>query len=845
MLNRNSYILFTLGIFGAITFWLLRSQIDINANAPVAISSAEVQQDISELATDLGFSTDSLTMASMFEQHSKYLTLLQDSVDSDITPSVLNERGAHIQSWVTVIGKPGSINGMVMDINSAFQVAGKLGIRISNQGKVIRLSSNPEQANPTFVQGDSLEAVAQKVVDDIFGYDLSKYSLVKSGITDSLYFVSEGQVQPRTLDTDNGQDVPVIELEWRRNPSADPGPELLSLSLETVVKEFEDDNGFSTRFGYMVDSFVARNEIEPENLSTDLFQDYPIFTYVLLVLAILLAILVIAVGIQNIFKGKVEWRRALFMFIIFALTYFGWRVIYFWDIFGSLIEVEGYFIVILNNVLTGLVIGLYAAMAYISWEAFARNQKNGELELVDAAWQRRFFVRETGSSLLQGFFIGGLLLGLFAFGIYLSDAFFMQSDSQFGFTEASLQAKILTINMTAWSTVWLIGFGQIGFVYGFCRHWISNNGVALIVGAIVSGLLITTLGRLVATPFEIWQDLILFSVLAYILVGVYHHYGIVTVNTAWWVFVTVIMMMPYVGSQSIEMASAWWVQAFLIAGVPLFGFIAYKYGIPVSDVGDYIPEYQERIAQHLRVEKEIEIARESQYKLMPVQPPKAEGIDVYGFFLPSFEVGGDYFDYVLSKDESGTPKALTMTVVDVSGKAMRAAMPAIFTSGLLLSRMKEQTPERILSDVSEPIFTRTDKRTFITCAIAQYDLQTRSMKVANAGHCKPIIKRNGAAEFIETPEPRYPLGINAETKYQSQEFRMKKGDVFLLYSDGLPEAVNEKGERFGFDEVPRLLERINTENLSASEIAQEIKRTVQKFSNYQLADDTTVICLKV
>lgn len=845
MLNKNSYILFALGVIGAITFWVLRSQIDINASGPIESSSSEVQQSISQLAEGLGFSTDSLTMASMFEQHSDYLRLLEDSVEGGITPSVLNERGVHTQSWATVIGNPGSVEGMVLDINSAFQAVGKLGLRTSNQGKLIRLSSNPNQPNPTFVQGDSIEAVAQKVVDDIFGYDLSEYTLVKSGISDSLFFSSEGQAQSQSFDQANGQEVPVIEIEWRRKPTATSGPDLISLSLETVVKEFEGDNGFSTRFGYKVNSFVARNDLEPEDLSTDIFQEYPIFTYVLLVLAILLAILVIAVGIQNIFRGKVEWRRALIMFTVFALTFFGWRVIFFWDVFGSLIEGEGYFIVVLNNLLTGLVFGLYAAMAYISWEAFARSQKNGELELVDAAWQRRFFVRETGSSLLHGFFVGGFLLGLFALGVYLNGSFFMQTDSQFGFTEASIQAKILTINMTAWSTVWLIGFGQVGFVYGFFRHWFSNKGIALIIGAIVTAVLITTLGRLVATPFELWQDLLIFSVLAFVLVGVYHHYGIVTVNTAWWVFVTVIMMMPYVGSQSIEMASTWWVQGFLIGGVPLFGFIAYKYGIPVSEVGDYIPEYQERIAQHLRVEKEIEIARESQYKLMPVQPPKADGIDVYGFFLPSFEVGGDYFDYVLSKDLEGNPKALTMTVVDVSGKAMRAAMPAIFTSGLLLSRMKEQTPERILSDVSEPIFTRTDKRTFITCAIAQYDLQTKTMRVANAGHCKPVIKRNGAAEFIQTPEPRYPLGINAETQYQSQEFRMKKGDVFLLYSDGLPEAVNEQGERFGFDEVPRLLERINTENLSASEIAQEIKRTVQKFSNYQLADDTTVICLKV
>lgn len=208
-------------------------------------------------------------------------------------------------------------------------------------------------------------------------------------------------------------------------------------------------------------------------------------------------------------------------------------------------------------------------------------------------------------------------------------------------------------------------------------------------------------------------------------------------------------------------------------------------------------------------------------------------------------MGGDYFDYVLSKDEEGKATALTMTVVDVSGKAMRAAMPAVFTSGLLLAKMKTDLPDVILSDVAEPIFNRTDKRTFITCAIARFDMVENHMIVANAGHCKPILKRNGVADFIQTPDPKLPLGFKPDIEYGAHSFKVKKGDVFLLYSDGLPEAENEQGERFGFDEVPRLLEEIDTEILTAQEIAQEIKRTVQTYSNFKLADDTTVICLKV
>jgi len=843
--KRNSYIIIALGIIGAFIFGFLRPQIDINANGSIQKSSSEVADYIKSLAPNLGFSTDSLAIASMFEQHSDYLRMLKDSLSSDISPSEMNKQDVHLQSWASILASPSSLEEPIININTAFQAVGKLAIRTSNTGNVIRISTNPEESNPTFIQGDSIEAVAQKIVGDIFNYPLENYTLLGLGIEDSLFYSSESQGQLQRPSNRESDDSPVINVEWKRNSQVLTGPEFLSISLEPVVKEFETINGFSTKFGYKIDSFIARNELEPINLNVNFFEDFPLFTYVVVILAILLAIFVIAVGTRNIFKGKVEWRRSLVMFILITATYFGWRMIFYVDVFGELLNGGGLFNIILNNLLVGLIIGLYASMAYISWEAFARNQKNGELELIDAFWQRRFFVRETGASLIHGFFIGGLLLGLFAVGIYFSDTFYMQNDSQFGFTEGSISLKMFTINMTAWSTVWLIGFGQVGFVYGFFKHWIRNKHLSLLVIVLFTALLITSLGRLVATPLDLWGDLLIFSSLALVLVLVYHNYGIVTVNTSWWVFVCVILVMPYIGSESIEMASTWWVQGFLIAGVPIFGFISYRYGIPVSDVGDYIPEYQERMAQHLRVEKEIEIARESQYKLMPVQPPVGEGFDVFGFFLPSFEVGGDYFDYVLSKNKDGSPKALTMVVVDVSGKAMRAAMPAIFTSGLLLARMKEDKPAEILTNVNEPIFNRTDKRTFITCAMARYELQSKNISVVNAGHCKPVLKRNGVADFIQTPDPRLPLGVKVDTEYHAQEFKLKKGDIFLLYSDGLPEADNEKGERFGFEEVPRLLERIDTEKLSSSEIAQEIKRTVQKFSNYQLADDTTVICLKV
>ena len=81
--------------------------------------------------------------------------------------------------------------------------------------------------------------------------------------------------------------------------------------------------------------------------------------------------------------------------------------------------------------------------------------------------------------------------------------------------------------------------------------------------------------------------------------------------------------------------------------------------------------------------------------------------------------------------------------------------------------------------------------------------------------------------------------------YQSSVVKVKKGDVFLLYSDGLPEAVNQNGERLGFETIPRMLEELDTQQLSAKKIALHFKRFVLKYSKYQLVDDTTLICLKI
>ncbi len=847
MLNKNSYIIILLGILGFAAFIFLRSYSDYYADSPISESRQQVENKLSTLAPALGFSMDTMAVYTSRKQHLSYFSQLEDTLNRTITPLEMNQKKRHLQSWESMVGRKGTSSEAVVGSTDMFESYGLLKVLFSNQGNLIRLFPNPDKPNPTFVHGDSPKEIAEEVIGEVFGYDLTAYEFDPQN-ADSNGINSEGQVIEGVINTDESIETPSgLEFKWKIKEEDFSRPSFLSIVLEPEVKEIEEAGIFRTDFGYTINSFVAKDELEPNNLQNT-SQSAPqlnISTFAFLGGLILLVIAIFIVGIKNLFKGKVEWKRALVMFTAVGLGVYGWQALFYMSSFIPFFDHTILIITAVNNLIFGVVVGIYMALAYVAWEALARSQNHSQLDVVDALWQKKFFVRETGSGLVHGFAISGLMIGIFAFVIFALGLFYSQNDSQFGFAEAGSKIQLLTMNMSGWTVTWLVVFAQIGFVYGLVHHWISNKWVALIISILTSAVLVSSLGRMVGTSGDFFENYLIFLGVSLITVIAYRSYGVLTVCTAWWVFIMIYSITPYWNSPSIEVAYVSWSQAFIIAGPLIYGLISYKYGVPLSEIGTYVPEYEERMAQHLRVEREIEIARESQYKLMPVKPPQADGLDVHGFFLPSFEVGGDYFDYVLSYNGNGSPKALNMVVVDVSGKAMRAAMPAIFTSGLILSRLKEDSPAQILSEVAEPIFSRTDKRTFITCVIARYNLADKTLTVSNAGHCKPVLKRNGKADFIQTPDPKLPLGVKPDVEYQNLEFKLKKGDFFLLYSDGLPEAANEEGEWFGFEEVPALVERIDTENLSANEIAQEIKRTIQKFSNYQLADDTTVICLKV
>lgn len=186
--HRLAYWIF-LGTVGLATFFVLRPAVDFNAGEPIQQSRTTIESKTSELARELGFSTDSLNVLSTRSQHLSYYKSLKDSLGRRNLPdpASLNSNDLFLSSWMVTIGgqledQEGALS---FSQNDLFNRVGRLQLRYDDTGKVRRAETNPRHYNPTFVPGDSLLGVAQSLVRDILDYNLTRYRLTSVDIQDT------------------------------------------------------------------------------------------------------------------------------------------------------------------------------------------------------------------------------------------------------------------------------------------------------------------------------------------------------------------------------------------------------------------------------------------------------------------------------------------------------------------------------------------------------------------------------------------------------------------------------------------------------------------------------------
>jgi sigma-B regulation protein RsbU (phosphoserine phosphatase) len=286
------------------------------------------------------------------------------------------------------------------------------------------------------------------------------------------------------------------------------------------------------------------------------------------------------------------------------------------------------------------------------------------------------------------------------------------------------------------------------------------------------------------------------------------------------------------------------------------GDYAYRVRIESRDqLGDLADSFNRMSAsiEHLRqierekdrMEDDLRIARDIQKSLLPSHVPAMPGLSLADLCEPAKEVGGDYYDFF----ELG-PRQLGVLVADVSGKGTSAALYMAELKGLVLALSHiHRSPRALLIQMNHLLADHLDNRSFITMTYAVVDLDARTITHARAGHTPLLIVSDGKGEVI-VPNGMV-LGLRLpgaserfETMLEEDTRSLAPGDVVVLYTDGVTEAMNADGDLFGDAALARIVTAHR--DLDAPGIRERVVREVKAFvGDADPHDDMTMIVLKV
>ena len=243
------------------------------------------------------------------------------------------------------------------------------------------------------------------------------------------------------------------------------------------------------------------------------------------------------------------------------------------------------------------------------------------------------------------------------------------------------------------------------------------------------------------------------------------------------------------------------------------------------------------------LEKELTTASEVQRILLPSESPELEGYKIMGLNVPARIVSGDYFDFFEINDGY-----LAVVIADVSGKGVPASLiTAMCRSVVRANAINASCPAKVLRKVNEQLFPDIREDMFISLAFLILEKGTGKISIARAGHDAPLLFKANSKTADPVQSPGIAIGIDSGNVFNKaiaeHELHLDTGDVLLLYTDGVNEASDIRGEEFGIQRLHKTV--INAAPKGADNLIGEIQQSVHKFaSNVPQNDDITLIAIE-
>ncbi|MGR6035195.1 MAG: PAS domain S-box protein [Candidatus Nitrosoglobus sp.] len=239
---------------------------------------------------------------------------------------------------------------------------------------------------------------------------------------------------------------------------------------------------------------------------------------------------------------------------------------------------------------------------------------------------------------------------------------------------------------------------------------------------------------------------------------------------------------------------------------------------------------------------EMRIAQQIQESLFPTAPLILPTVHVMGYCLPATHVGGDYFDYFQWQGE-----AVDVVIADVSGHSVGPALLMAETHSVLKAKFRlHGTVADTLSQLNDVLYEDLDRAGyFITMCYLRYDMMTRQLAYANAGHIPPLLFRQGQPH-LQLDADGLVLGVKTGVIFEECSIKLQQGDMLFLYTDGIIEAGNEEKEFFGIDRLCSLLKYHHQLQSEPQEIITAVIEQLHTFCHKKtFEDDITMVVVKI
>ena len=243
-----------------------------------------------------------------------------------------------------------------------------------------------------------------------------------------------------------------------------------------------------------------------------------------------------------------------------------------------------------------------------------------------------------------------------------------------------------------------------------------------------------------------------------------------------------------------------------------------------------------------KIERDLDLARKIQEGLLPQCIPDVSGLDICGQMIPAMQVGGDYYDLIQVSDSK-----LFVIVGDVSGKGLSASLYMTKLQTMIkLSCMDDKSPKEILVDINKRIYEELDKNWFVTITLALFDMDKNILTFCRAGHMPVLQATNGTVQSYRTQGLGVGLekGIVFEKSLVEETVNIAPGQIYAFFTDGITEAMNDRSELFGDDNLNAILK--NKTNSRSADIVNEIWSSIKTFrGTAEVNDDMTMVVVKV